>query len=106
MAQASEIEHCNEVHLVGRISAPPVPRTLPSGDEIVSWRVVVARADGQDTLECTAWSARARRAAAGWQKDDIVEVEGALRRRFWRTPGGAPASRYDIEVARARRVAR
>lgn len=106
MTDPTDIELCNEVHIVGRISSPPQQRTLPSGDDIVSWRVVVTRRGGQDTLECTAWNARTRRSAASWQKGDIVEVDGAIRRRFWRTPSGTPASRYDIEVAKARRLSR
>lgn len=105
------IEHRNEVLLVGRLSAAPETRVLPSGDEITVWRLVVARDElvegraGQDTLDCTAWTARPRKAAASWQAGDVVEVEGALRRRFWKTPA-ALASKCEIEVSRARRVAK
>jgi single-strand DNA-binding protein len=35
---------------------------------------------------------------------DVVEVEGSLRRRFWRVGAGA-ASRSEVEVTRVRRVA-
>jgi single-strand DNA-binding protein len=105
------VDHRNEVLLVGRLSAAPEVRVLPSGDEITTWRLVVARDEvadgraGQDTLDCTAWSARARKAAAAWQAGDVVEVEGALRRRFWKTPASL-ASRCEIEVSRGRRVAK
>jgi single-strand DNA-binding protein len=108
---ADTIEHRNEVLLVGRLSAAPEARVLPSGDEILTWRLVVARDEvtdgraGQDTLDCTAWSARARRAASAWVAGDIVEVEGSLRRRFWKTPASL-ASRCEIEVSRVRRVAK
>ena len=108
---ADTIEHRNEVLLVGRLSAAPEARVLPSGDEITTWRLVVTRGEpvegraGQDTLDCTAWTARARKTAASWQAGDVVEVEGALRRRFWKT-SAAPASRCEIEVSRARRVAK
>jgi single-strand DNA-binding protein len=105
------VEHRNEVLLVGRLSAAPEVRVLPSGDEITIWRLIVARDEvtdgrsGQDTLDCTAWTARARKAAAAWAPGDVVEVEGALRRRFWKTPASL-ASRCEIEVSRVKRVAK
>lgn len=36
-------------------------------------------------------------------KTDRVEVEGALRRRFWRSSSGL-ASRYEVEGIAVRRV--
>ena len=54
--------HRNEVLLVGRLSAEPEVRELPSGDEITTWRLVVHRdyvaegRSGQDTIDCTAWT--------------------------------------------------
>jgi single-strand DNA-binding protein len=104
--------HVNEVRLVGRVSGPPEERQLPSGDLLVSFRVVVERdpvavAAGWsrarvDTLDCVAWAARARRTVTSWQPGDLVEIDGAIRRRFRRTPAG-PTSRVEIEVARGRR---
>jgi single-strand DNA-binding protein len=108
---AESAEHRNEVLLVGRVSAEPEVRVLPSGDEITTWRLIVARDDvpdgrpGQDTIDCTAWSIRTRRSASTWVAGDVVEVEGALRRRFWKTPA-ALASRCEVEVSRVRRVAK
>jgi single-strand DNA-binding protein len=107
------IEHRNEVTLVGKLSRPAELRTLPSGDEIATWRLVVRRATspprggttrGHDTVDCTAWTARLRRGALSWRPGDLVEVEGALRRRHWRGPSGVAASGYSVEVLRARRV--
>jgi single-strand DNA-binding protein len=96
----------NEVRLVGRVSGAPELRTLPSGDEIWTFRVVVVRDRPRgrqtvDALECVAWSARTRRSVAGWGDGDVVEVSGALRRRFYRA-GGATLSRVEVEVDRAR----
>jgi single-strand DNA-binding protein len=108
MGRTTAVEHRNEILLVGKVSAAPEDRTLPSGDEITTWRIVVARGGdrtGHDTIECTAWTARLRRNAASWAAGDLVEVEGAVRRRHWRTPAGTPASGYTVEVRRARRVA-
>jgi single-strand DNA-binding protein len=96
--------HRNEIVLVGRVTSPATDRVLPSGDTITSWRVTVDRdGGGFDVVDCTAWSAKTRRSAAAWHKGDVVEISGALRRRFWRS-GGALASAYDVEVHTARRV--
>jgi single-strand DNA-binding protein len=100
----------NEVRLLGRVSGAPESRVLPSGDEIWTFRVVVARARPRgrqtvDALECVAWSARTRRSVATWGDGDIVEVAGALRRRFYRA-GGATASRVEVELERGRLIRR
>ena len=96
----------NEVRLMGRVSGEPELRTLPSGDQIWTFRLVVARERPRgrqtvDALECVAWSARTRRSVAGWGDGDVVEVSGALRRRFYRA-GGRTQSRVEVEVDRAR----
>ncbi len=104
----------NEVRLRGRLGAAPEQRVLPSGDTVVSFRVVVDRpprpgATGStarvDTIDCTAFRADVRRRCLRWAAGDVVEVDGSLRRRFFRAAGG-PASRYDVEVLAAARVAR
>jgi len=103
-----EATHRNEIVLVGRVTTPATERVLPSGDVVQQWRVTVDRAGadgGFDVVTCTGWTARTRRAAATWQRGDVVEVAGALRRRVWRTGGGAVASLYEVEVSKARRVA-
>lgn len=106
----------NEVLLVGRVSGPPEERELPSGDLLVSFRVVVARPPDQrpapsgrtptiDTLDCVGWSPAVRRTSRGLADGDVVTVEGSLRRRFWRGATGA-ASRTEVEVSAVRRVRR
>jgi single-strand DNA-binding protein len=115
--QAPRPEPVNEVRLLGRVSAEPEVREMPSGDELVTWRLVVGRGLTRraapagtrvvtvDTLDCVAWSAPVRRTARGLAAGDVVEVSGALRKRFWRTGAGA-SSRTEVEVARVRRLAR
>lgn len=101
------VQHRNELLIVGRVTTEPQDRVLPSGDEITTWRLTVDRpgeGTGFDVIDCTAWTARLRRSASAWNLGDVVEVSGAVRRRFWRT-GAGPASRYDVEVVRAKRVA-
>ena len=110
-------EPCNEVRLVGRVSGAPEERELPSGDRVVTWRLVVdrppprrtarpgARVPTIDTLDCAAWGAGPRRTGRSLQPGDVVEVAGALRKRYWRT-GGGPSSRTEVEVEAVRRLAR
>ena len=102
---------------MGRVSGEPEERELPSGDVLMAWRVVVerpvpkrpppegVRLSTVDTLDCVAWSSAVRRTARTLADGDVVAVEGALRRRFWRAGAGA-ASRTEVEVLTLRRVGR
>ncbi len=105
-------ELVNEVRIQGRVSGEPRHRRLPSGDEVVSIRVVVPRPEGVrgsgkgvgvDTFECVAWTRRHQSVMARLSGDEHVSVTGALRRRFWRA-GGAVASMVVIDVERLTRV--
>jgi single-strand DNA-binding protein len=99
----------NAVALWGRVSVDPLETTLPSGDVVVSIRLVVSRGEKArkppyvDTIDCSAWTARSRRTVLTWREGDVVAVEGALRRRFWRGSTGAQ-SRYEVEISAARRL--
>jgi single-strand DNA-binding protein len=104
----------NVVSLAGRVSSTPVERELPSGDKVVTFRMVMAREQTamttkskqvSDWVDCAAWASRVRRSVGTWQVDDHVEVEGALRRRFFKDGGGA-SSRVEIEILTARRLDR
>ncbi len=101
----------NEVVLCGRVAAPAEERELPSGDCLMTARVIVDRdtaAMGRssqrvDTIDCVAWLARVQRTMRNWQAGDRVQVEGAIRRRFFRAESGA-VSRVEVEVKRAKRI--
>lgn len=101
--------HRNEVHLVGAISTRPEERELSDGRGAVTFRLDV-RADTQsgatrDSLDITLIGARARKAALGWDLGDTVEVEGVVRRRFYKV-GAASKPFTVIEAHRAKRLRR
>lgn len=111
-----EEQMVNKVTLVGRLAADPEERELPSGDRLGVCRLVVARAEVRvlpsgrkspsvDVVDLAAWAPRPRRSMSGWREGDEVSVEGALRRRFYRS-GERTASRVEVEVSSGRRVRR
>lgn len=100
----AQMESVNSVELSGRVSGEPEARVLPSGDDLVTLRLVVARPAGGpvDTIDLACWSRASQRSASRLSDGDHVHVTGALRRRFFRTPAGA-ASRYEVEVTKLSR---
>jgi single-strand DNA-binding protein len=109
-----QAEAVNEVRLLGRLAADPQLRELPSGDTVWNLRVVVERRvlpgkekprQRVDSLECAVWSGRLKKQVEKWEAGDIVEVDGALRRRFFRA-GGATASRVEVELTGGRIIRR
>lgn len=100
----------NEVHLIGRLGQQVTTRELPSGDEITSFTIVVARAgrlrEGAprvDSLACQTTRAQLRSKVEAWEPGTWVDVHGTLRRRFWRGGGGL-ASATEVEVRSIARV--
>ena len=101
----------NDVVLRGRLSAPPELRTLPSGDTLLLLKLVVRRQDPPprgpkaDVITCVSLRPAVQRHATAWTTDDVVEVEGALQRRFWRTATGTAVA-YEVDCRRGRRIFR
>ena len=107
----------NDVVLRGRLPAAAEERALPSGDLIVTLRIVVPRRGGParprrstgasratvDTIDVVCWTAATRRAAMRLEPGDTIEVEGSLRRRFF-GGGTGRQSRYDVEAGAVRRL--
>ena len=106
------VQHVNEVRLVGKVTQAPEERALPSGDAVWTFRLAVTRTEAVgrsrqavDALDCAVWAARPRRSVATWRVGDVVEVTGAVRRRFFRA-GGAAASRTEVEVRTGKLIRR
>lgn len=101
----------NQVTLAGRVSASPEAHILPSGDEVVSFRLIVPRSAAArrrskqpvDTIDCAAWTTAMRRAVRRLEAGTEVVVTGELRRRFSRGPAG-PISRVTVELASCQRA--
>ena len=95
-------ENC--VTLVARVTSEAEPFELPSGDTLVKFRVVVPRHKPVtkatvDTIDCVAFKPVVQRKANTLGVGDVVEITGALRRRFWKTGAGV-ASRMEVEVSK------
>ena len=86
----------NSVQLVGRISSTPEEKTLPSGDVLVAFRVVVDRSAAArkhsevtvDTFDCVVWNRSIQKTAMRKTEGETVEISGELRRRFSKGPAG------------------
>lgn len=96
------MNHCT---FEGRLSGKPEARELPSGDEIVVFRVIVPRHDGGrvDTIDCSAATPSLRKRVLALAPDATIAIEGALHRRFFRGANGV-ASRYEVQVHALKRM--
>lgn len=99
----------NEVFLEGRVSNLPTEKLLPSGDTVTEFRIVIDRKNPKgdrrevDTLDIAVWLTKVRKKAMTLQIDDWVSIDGAVRRRFWKSPTGL-ASRWQVEASQLRRL--
>lgn len=98
----------NQIQLAGKVTRGPEERVLPSGDTVLSFRLSVPRPEGTarpgtDWVDCAVWTARLRRAVRRWQVGDEVVVEGALRRRVFRSGAGV-VPLVEVEVRSAQRA--
>ena len=114
MSVTEQCTSANTVRLRGRVSTGPVERELPSGTVVVGIRLSVPREASPmtkgsrqtiDWVDCSAWGATQRRAASRWSEGDVVEIDGALRRRSTRVAGGF-TTRVEVEILRGRVVRR
>ena len=100
-----------DVVLRGRLSVPPELRLLPSGDSLLVLELVVRRGSPRPrgpesvAITCVSLVPALQRHATAWAPGDVVEVEGSLQRRFWRTPTGIAVA-YEVDCRRGRKVTR
>lgn len=100
----------NRVELSGRVTAEPALRELSNGELLVTWRVEVARPLAEqrpfhsvDTITCVSFSSHVQAGVRGWRIDDMVRVQGALRRRRWRSATGVSVV-YEVEVRKVSQI--
>ena len=93
----------NSVALTARVTSEAEQVDLPSGDSLVKFRVVVPRFKPTtkatvDTIDCVSFKPVIKRKASSLAVGDIVDISGAIRRRFWKSGAGV-ASRVEVEVS-------
>lgn len=94
----------NDVALRGWVTTVATERELPSGDSVVSFRIAITRPEGGvDTIDLESWSARTRRSALSLKDGDWVEIQGSIRRRFWKSGQGL-ASRWQVITNEIKRI--
>jgi single-strand DNA-binding protein len=95
----------NRVELAGRVSGEPSEKTLPSGDIVAEFRLIIDRDDreGVDTLDVAVWKAQLRKRALSLEAEEWIGVKGVLRRRFWKGSSGI-ASRWQVEAREIERI--
>lgn len=103
-AMARDQGHLNQVSVVGRITAAPTVRELPSGDRLVSWRIGVARPEDPrrpgprlDSLTLVSFEDSMVDRVREYRLGEVIRVAGVLRRRIWRGPQGV-RSVLEVEV--------
>ncbi|MGI5272229.1 single-stranded DNA-binding protein [Nonomuraea sp. CA-218870] len=99
----------NEVLLVGRLSAAAEDRSLPSGDTMTKWRLLVRRRRHKrggtltDSIPCVSFDQGVADVLHGLKPRDAMEVTGAFRCRVF-GPASAKIWTYEVEVATVRAI--
>lgn len=94
------IEAVNSVVLVGMIAEPGESRQIAGGVDVVRWTLRVNRGtdrSGSDLIDCIAMEPVLQQRALAWALGTPLTVEGAIRRRFFRT-AGRTTTRVEVEV--------
>ena len=110
---APEVASSSHVSVIGRLGSRIEARTLPSGDEVTVFTVIVdrsprdqSRTGGRgatvDSISCQTFRVGVARKVSALEAGTWVQVEGSLRRRFWRAGGGL-SSAMEVDVIRLER---
>ena len=99
-----------DVQRVGRLGSSIHERSLPSGDMLTVFSVVVDRPPRDrrgrvsvDTIACVTASRVVARRLGSLGSGAWVRAEGVLRRRFWRSGAGL-GSAMEVDVRRISRL--
>ena len=93
--------------LCGILTEQGEERGLAGGVHVVRWTLRVARGGGRtgsDLIDCVALDPALQGRALSWAPGSELSVDGALRRRFFRS-GGRTATRVGVEVYLAAELA-
>jgi single-strand DNA-binding protein len=94
----------NFVVLNGTLSGEIQSHVQADGVEVLQWRLRVPRAEGgADSVPCTSSSSRVMKTIVKLKEDQIVELEGSVRSRYWRS-GGSTQSRVEIDVTKVSKL--
>lgn len=99
----------NEVLLVGRLSAAAEDKTLPGGDVLTKWRLIVRRRRHRrgstvyDSLPCVTFDPAVAAVIHGLKPREPLQVSGSLRLRVY-GPTTAKVFNYEVEVEAASSV--
>ncbi|WP_219465986.1 single-stranded DNA-binding protein [Nonomuraea rhizosphaerae] len=98
----------NEVVLVGRLSAAPEDKPMPSGATLTKWRLIVRRAahnrragTATDVIPCATFDPETAAFVRGLKPRETMEVKGAFRCHIY-GPTAAKIWRYEVEVTFAK----
>jgi single-strand DNA-binding protein len=97
---AAVFEPVNTVLLCGTVSDPAEVRQMAGGAEVVRWTMRVPRTPertGTDLIDCVALHPVLQQRALAWPLGTVLNVEGALRRRFFRS-AGRTVTRVEVEA--------
>ena len=90
----------NAVFLAATLTGPAEERELAGGVKVVRWTVRVLRGPGRvgtDLIDCVALDDDLQLRALTWPQGSALFIEGAIRRRFFRT-GGRTTTRVEVEA--------
>lgn len=91
----------NAVFLSGILTEPAEERELAGGVIVVRWTLRVRRGSGRvgsDLIDCITMDSELQQRALAWPAGCALSIEGAIRRRFFRT-GGRTTTRVEVEVS-------
>ena len=96
----------NNITLVGRLTADPVLKQTPNGNDVVSFTVAVDRyvKDGEkkaDFIPCVAWRSTALFIARYFKKGQFIGLCGSLQTRTYTDKNDKKCTAYEVVVDKA-----